>query len=56
MENNDFEITDKELMDSMKESIIFLEEALKQDDKELRKRISGLVEQFKELDLEKLFK
>ena len=56
MENNDSDITDKELIDSMNTSLIYLKKALKQDDKELRKRIEGLVEQFEQLDLEELFK
>lgn len=56
MKNNNLEITEKEFIDSIKSSMIFLEEALKQDNKELRKRIEGLVELYKEIDLKKLFK
>lgn len=56
MGDNDLGITEKEFIDSIKSSVIFLEEALKQDDKELRKRIEGLVELYNEMDIEELFK
>lgn len=56
MENNDSGITKEEIRDSYKTTIILLENALKEDDKELRNRISNYVEILKEINIEELFK
>lgn len=46
MEDNGFEIVDKEMYDAMITAKIYLKEALKCDEKELRKRIEGIVSIF----------
>ena len=50
MENNGFEITDKEMYDSMITAKIYLQEALKCDEKTLRERIEGIISMFEKAE------